>query len=432
MANGTQFSAVRALVGALAFVAVAVAFVREPPSKLSALSSAKRSATTCDLHPGDFMRPEPDAFDISSDPDELDDMSAKAKALSDEVTNVIRQSAVPDAVAGVRVWRRPATNPKTGTQPAVRLSTYPDTGTTWMMQLLEDATGIATQVPNDTIGHGDAEVYAGKRLYCRAECGIRKFTAPLCQAGSAEAEGVRLAMGEEKEVFKNHFPASMFMLYETDPPMPETILIVRNPLDGRMASLRHRDLQDLDKVEGESGMSRVDRQALMVSGDLGVDAGSTCNQVGTAPLRYVTSGMGVQPKGMDDYEWHFFARDFQEYLTQWVYFLNFWFTHKAASHTRVTMVRYEDLNTNTEHVLQKLISESGLTPKGDLKEAAQRATEAHPSLSTALQRDIYFNTTLARTPRAASMARTAMRLYPELMEALGYHAWIDEMAQSYH
>lgn len=119
-------------------------------------------------------------------------------------------------------------------QPAVRLSAFPNSGTTWLQYLLEEATKVATQNPVNIALHQKGSTFdPGDAVTCRAECGAQIYLHSACTSGSAAANNVSLSRGRTPEIFKNHYPEFTLRdaLFETGNPIQKTILLVRNPVD---------------------------------------------------------------------------------------------------------------------------------------------------------------------------------------------------------
>lgn len=179
--------------------------------------------------------------------------------LDEEVcaTNVEEDATLPSFVENV-AWKRACSN-KCGTEgipspPAVRLASMPKTGTEWLMLLVEEATKIATQNPQSIPRARPGEPYlkTGETVKCRLECGAQSFWNETCTAGSAEAAGVRPAVGDEPEIFKTHYPQhgqqeqNYVALFETHPVIPKTIVLVRNPLDAYENNMMRMELAEND------------------------------------------------------------------------------------------------------------------------------------------------------------------------------------------
>jgi len=73
----------------------------------------------------------------------------------------------------------------------------------------------------------------GEIVLLRTQCGVQLLQNPHCTVGSEEAADVRPAEGSQAELFKTHYPISISLLgmFETSPPIPKTLLLIRNPID---------------------------------------------------------------------------------------------------------------------------------------------------------------------------------------------------------
>merc|ERR1719240_1298196 len=91
---------------------------------------------------------------------------------------------------------------------------------------------------------------AGEIVLFRTQCGVQLLQNPQCTAGSEEAGHVRPATGTQTELFKTHYPhcRSLLAMFETSPPIPKTLLLVRNPIDNFLATQRHVKTSDPNKV----------------------------------------------------------------------------------------------------------------------------------------------------------------------------------------
>lgn len=294
-------------------------------------------------------------------------------------------------------------------QPAIRLTAFPNTGTTWIQYLLEEATKIATQNPQSSIVQpGRPFLFPHDKVTCRAHCGAQLYTHPNCTVGSPESSGVEVANSTQPEIFKNHYPdfTDPYAMFETDNVIQKTLLLVRNPLDSFLAQLRHIPSDESDKV-GEMDLEE-------------------CPEGFTA-MRPETNNTAIDPLNICNHD-GVVGDTFELSILQWRDFLNFWFGNSATACTDLVAVRYEDLVKSPGHVLDILLEKSGLS--GWSPDATTLAIEAFPPDSDRLGYNIYFNESLAQNHTIQAWAHKAMQVAGNFVQQFGYGPFMTRILES--
>lgn len=336
-------------------------------------------------------------------------------------------------------------------QPAVRLGSFANTGTTWTQFLLEEATRVATQNPQSVIVQaGRPSLYPGDPVMCRADCGAQMFLSSNCTAGSPESNGVRLALNATPEIFKNHYPdfKEPYAMFETDNPIQKTIILVRNPLDTYLAQFRHVHADSPEKVGEDEAVIESDVKENEFDGELYVDEGSPWDvdeesrayagpslcPMGFSPMRPETSGEGFDPLGICAEEGCGIGTPymgFDEFLPLWSAFLDFWVSHPSVACTDVVIIRYEDLVTSTSDVLGIMLREAGLEAKEeDGQDGISRAVEKFSVDEERLLYNVFFNRALQYNDTIIAWANFTLTQASGLAESVGYLSFLAGIVES--
>jgi len=291
---------------------------------------------------------------------------------------------------------------------AVHLSTVPNTGTTWTQYLFEEATGIITQ------RHANSS--SGHRSTCRAK-------SPTSNSAA------RLAMHDELELYKTHYPGlpsihlelvdgmgwaeTIFVPTNPQYAVSRALVIVRNPIDAFYAMSRHLNPTDSNKVSVQSKL------------------GSAC-LTDEAETRTELVGEWLDPEGYNVHSnistkgTEIETEDvFESYLQLWVRFVAYWFQHSSTACMDVTMVRYEDLsdsdrNLDTLNVLVNAFNSSVSS------NAIERATLTYPPSGTSSTYDVYLNASFDETTAVQVFASVCLG-ERALMSALGYDMFLERI-----
>jgi len=294
---------------------------------------------------------------------------------------------------------------------AVHLSTPPNTGTTWVQYVFEEATGIITQRNPDNPLGGMAE--------CRNKFGVSSSVA-------------RVAIGDELELYKAHYPGlpgateelvngmseaqTIFVPANKMYSVTRSLLIIRNPIDAFFAIGRHLSATARAKVGGER-VSLHSRQSPLCAWD----------EIETRPELI---GEWEDPEGFNENSNISTGATstvdvFRNYIQLWVQFVTYWFNHKSSQCFDVTMVRYEDLidadsNFDTFSVLLNAFDPSVTS------DAILRGTLTYPPTNSSSSYNVYANTTFDENITVQAFAHVCLE-QSELMSALGYDTFLERI-----
>jgi len=297
---------------------------------------------------------------------------------------------------------------------AVHLSTPPNTGTTWVQYVFEEATGIITQRNPDNPLGGMAE--------CRNKFGVSSSVA-------------RLAIGDELELYKAHYPGLPGATEEMVNGMSEaqtifvpankmfavtrSLLIVRNPIDAFFAIGRHVTATSDRKVVSTAceNVSVHSRQGPLCA----------CDETETRPELV---GEWKDPEGYNansviSTEATSTVEVFRNYVQLWVRFVAYWFNDESSECYDVTMVRYEDLidadrNVDTFSVLVNAFNASVTS------DAIMRGTLTYPPRASSSSYNVYANATFDEDITVQAFAHVCLE-QSELMSALGYDTFLERI-----
>jgi len=297
---------------------------------------------------------------------------------------------------------------------AVHLSTPPNTGTTWVQYVFEEATGIITQRNPDNP--------LGSMPECRCKFGVSSSVA-------------RLAFGDELELYKAHYPGLPGATEEMVNGMSEaqtifvpankmfavtrSLLIVRNPIDAFFAIGRHLSATDDGKVGASAGetVSLHSRQGPLCASD---ETETRPELVGKweDPDGYnANSNISTPATSSVDV--------FRNYLKLWDRFVAYWFMYKSSECFDVTMVRYEDLidadrNFDTFKVLVSAFDPSVSS------HAIMRGTLTYPPRASSSSYNVYVNASFDADITVQAFAHVCLE-QSELMSALGYDTFLERI-----
>ena len=295
---------------------------------------------------------------------------------------------------------------------AVYLTTVPNTGTTWTQYLFEEATGIITQ--------RHANISVGHRSTCRAN-------------SPASNSAARLAMNDELELYKTHYPGlpgiraelvdgmgwpeTIFVPTNPQYAVSRTLVIVRNPIDAFYAMSRHLNPSDSNKVSAQLKPQSK--------------PGSVCLTDETE-TRTELIGEWLDPEGYNVHS-NISAQDtdsetedvLRSYVKLWVRFVAYWFQHSSSACMDVTMVRYEDLadidrNLDTISVLINAFNSSVSS------DAIERATLTYQPSGTSSRYNVYLNASFDETTAVQVFASVCLE-ESDLMGALGYNVFLERI-----
>jgi len=319
-------------------------------------------------------------------------------------------SAFQSSRNNVTFWTRER-NETCGQRPkelAVHLSTIPNSGTTWVQYLFEEATGIITQ-RNDRAGDTFAQ-----GTTCRAKDGVSKSDA-------------RLAMNDELEVYKAHYPGlpgstdqmingmvqpqQIFVPSKAAYAISRSLVIIRNPIDAFFAIFRHLNPYNDDKVSLVSSRG--------VSGCTEEETATRTELIGEwmDPEGYnVRSNISTVALATED--------AFRNYVKLWVQFATYWFLFSSSACTDVTMVRYEDLSDSdrTLDTISVLINAFNSSVSSN---AIERATLAYPPSASSTY-NVYANASFDATQMIQAFASVCLE-ESDLMSALGYQMFLQRI-----
>jgi len=294
---------------------------------------------------------------------------------------------------------------------AVHLSTPPNTGTTWVQYVFEEATGIITQRNPDNP--------LGSMPECRCKFGVSSSVA-------------RLAFGDELELYKAHYPGlpgateemvngmseaqTIFVPANKMFSVTQSLLIIRNPIDAFFAIGRHLSATDDAKVGGER-VSLYSRESPLCAWD----------EIETRPELI---GEWEDPEGFNENSGISTGATstvdvFRNYIQLWVRFVAYWFKHKSSKCFDVTMVRYEDLidadrNFDTFSVLVNAFDPNVTS------DAIMRGTLTYPPRDSSSSHNVYANTTFDENITVQAFAHVCLE-QSELMSALGYDTFLERI-----
>lgn len=269
--------------------------------------------------------------------------------------------------AANRYWKHAGGAHCHNSQSAVWLATVPRSGNSWLRNLLEEASGIATEA-----------VFVGEPCFTPA-----KETS--CKCGqSGDCTHVHLHHGADKYVIKTHFPflGPNVNLLELNKPIEKAVLTVRNPLDNYFA---WNQFQDTHK-----GYKRRYKGA------------SVSRLLDTSSIDTID------------------VNDFKVFLKKWMSHIKFWFTTGNGC-MNTTMARYEDLITSQRDILSHLTDAIGY-PAADITRAVHASPPMNQSELSA--RNVFYNSNLLskfRSSKAADMLRSEAS---SLLDHMGYASLI--------
>jgi len=293
----------------------------------------------------------------------------------------------------------------------VHMSTVPNSGTTWTQYLFEEATGIITQ---------------HNKLTTRTQ----KKQSSTCRGKNGVSESVaRLAMNDELELYKAHYPGlpgteramthgmneamTIFVPSSTAYPVSRSLVIVRNPIDAFLAASRHLSPNSDEKVSDQSPLQH---------------SSSACTKQ-EAKMRPETIGEWLDPEGYNAQS-NISTKDtaiedeFRNYVKLWVRFVAYWFQFTSTACMDVTMVRYEDLsdsdrNLDTFSVLVNAFNSSVSST------AIERATSTYPP-STGSTYHAFANASFDDNKTLQAFASECLG-ERDLMSALGYEMFLERI-----
>jgi len=295
---------------------------------------------------------------------------------------------------------------------AVHLSTVPNSGTTWTQYLFEEATGIITQL-NDRANRTYAQ-----GTTCRAKYGVSTSAA-------------RLAMNDELELYKAHYPGlpgterakthgmneamTIFVPSSTAYAVSRSLVIVRNPIDAFFAISRHLGPYSDEKVSHQYAHQHSRHVSACTEEETETRAELTGQWLD--PEGYnVQSNISTEDTTIED--------EFRNYVKLWVRFVDYWFQHRSTACMDVTMVRYEDLsdsdrNWDTVSVLVNAFNSSVSST------AIQRATSTYPP-SAGSTYNVYANASFDDNNTLQAFASVCLE-ERDLMSALGYEMFLERI-----